>query len=148
MQCPKCLNVELKKSRVKQTGTVIDRCLSCGGIWFDGGELEAVMKEAVKDLKVSPLAKESPFRFCPHCGAGLFEIQYPQTLVKVDVCKKCHGLWVDAGEFQEIKTVRRALEQKGKLGGKKEDYPEPTGIKGGLLKFIDTAIDALLDGLF
>ncbi len=147
MQCPKCLHTELKQGRVKKTGTIVDQCPSCNGMWFDGGELEAIMKEAVKNLKISPLAKESSFLFCPRCGSSLFEITYPQTYVKVDVCKKCRGLWVDAGEFKEIKVVRRTLEEKGKLDPNDESA-EPTGLKGGLLKFIDSAIDELLDGLY
>lgn len=120
---------------------MIDRCPSCEGIWFDRGELEAVLREAVKDLRIPPGSKQSPFRFCPRCGEPLYQFNYPDTYVNIDMCRKCRGLWIDPGEFKEIKAVRRALGESGKT----VDDSQPTGIKASLLWFIDSAIDQLLD---
>jgi len=42
MKCPKCGN-DLEE--MTYGGVVIDKCFSCGGLWLDEGELEAVQKQ-------------------------------------------------------------------------------------------------------
>lgn len=42
---------------------------------------------------------QSPMK-CPRCGAGLQEQQYHHAVV--DVCPKCNGMWLDAGEMEII----------------------------------------------
>ena len=37
---------------------------------------------------------------CPRCGAELHEKQYHHAIV--DVCPKCNGMWLDAGEAEII----------------------------------------------
>jgi Zn-finger nucleic acid-binding protein len=37
---------------------------------------------------------------CPRCGAELHEKQYHHAIV--DVCPKCNGMWLDAGEIEII----------------------------------------------
>jgi uncharacterized protein len=37
---------------------------------------------------------------CPRCGAELKETQYHHAVV--DVCPKCNGMWLDAGEIEII----------------------------------------------
>jgi Zn-finger nucleic acid-binding protein len=37
---------------------------------------------------------------CPRCGAELQEKQYHHAVV--DVCPKCNGMWLDAGEVEII----------------------------------------------
>ena len=64
---------------------------------------------------------------------------YPQTFVKVDICKQCEGLWLDAGELKEIEAVRSNLQKTGTI----EQYDEVGGLKGWLIEFIDDAIDSL-----
>jgi len=108
-------------------------------VWFDAQELEAVMDVASKELDIPSKARESETLSCPRCLSRLFHFEYPQTLVRVDMCKECRGLWLDGGEFTEIKTIRKSLEKRGKL----EEYALPGGVKGGLLRFIDAAIDEL-----
>ena len=139
MLCPKCRNMGLKEARVTSSSVKVDCCPECKGVWFDAGELNAVLSVASKELKVPPSAKKSVVHSCPQCHSALYRFQYPQTYVKIEMCKKCGGLWLDAGEFNEIKAVREALEKSGEL----EEYAQPTGAKGALLNFIDTAIEAL-----
>ena len=55
------------------------------------------------------------------------------------MCKKCKGLWLDAGELKEIQTVRKSLQESGKA----KEHADVTGIKGKLLGLIDSAIDNL-----
>jgi uncharacterized protein len=42
MKCPKC-GMDLTKIEMK--GIQLDRCVSCGGTWFDAGEMEQMMGE-------------------------------------------------------------------------------------------------------
>lgn len=37
---------------------------------------------------------------CPKCGYDLEEIDHEH--IKVDRCRKCHGVWLDAGELDEL----------------------------------------------
>lgn len=139
MRCPKCGGTYLKEVKVKSTGMKVDHCPKCKGIWFDAQELEAVLKVASKELAVPSDARESAALSCPRCNVLLYQFQYPQTLVQVEMCKQCGGLWLDAGEFTEIKTIRKAMKRRGKL----EEYALPPGLKGTLIRFIDDAIAEL-----
>ena len=139
MRCPKCRESDLREARVKSTGVKVDSCPQCKGVWFDAAELEAVLSIAAKELMVPPTALKSAVLHCPRCSSALYRFPYPQTKVKIEVCKDCGGLWLDAGEFDEIKAERQVLQKRGKL----EEYAEPPGVKGALLRFIDTAIEAL-----
>jgi hypothetical protein len=42
MRCPKC-GMELAEIEFK--GIKVDRCVSCGGLWFDGGEIDQVLAQ-------------------------------------------------------------------------------------------------------
>ncbi len=37
---------------------------------------------------------------CPRCDGNLHETNYEN--VKIDVCDKCSGVWLDAGELAQI----------------------------------------------
>ena len=41
MRCPKCGSAMAEE---KYEAVLVDRCGSCGGVYFDGGELELVLK--------------------------------------------------------------------------------------------------------
>jgi Zn-finger nucleic acid-binding protein len=48
LRCPGCDTEDtmVKAQAKKEQRVTIDMCLSCGGIWLDGGELEAIRGEA------------------------------------------------------------------------------------------------------
>lgn len=37
---------------------------------------------------------------CPKCDGTLHEAEFES--IKIDVCDKCHGVWLDAGELAQI----------------------------------------------
>lgn len=37
---------------------------------------------------------------CPKCDGSLHEADFEG--VKIDVCDKCHGVWLDAGELAQV----------------------------------------------
>ncbi len=143
MRCPNCNSGTLVAQRVKNDPDArVDRCRECGGLWFHPGSLTRVLSVAAKDLKVLDNA-EITNRVCPDCMEPLACFKYPQTLVAVDMCPKCKGIWLDKGELEELKAVRTHLEQSGEL----EVYAPVTGVKGALLRFVDKAINTLSDQL-
>ena len=44
--------------------------------------------------------RELHFMRCPKCGMQFVEIEY--RTVKIDRCTACDGVWLDAGELEEI----------------------------------------------
>ncbi len=137
MRCPKCMGANLKEGTVKDSSVKIDYCKKCKGIWFDRSEFEEVVDEAIKELSVPRDAKAKSL-YCPKCVEPLHSCFYPQTLVEINMCKKCKGFWLDAGELKEIKKVRGSLEEP-------KEYGRVDGIKGALIDLIDSAIDSLMD---
>ena len=140
MHCPKCVRISLKTKKVKTSKVVVDVCSNCSGIWFDANELNGVLLVASKDMSLPKDAEDTGIT-CPRCRVPLKGFNYPQTYVKIDMCPECQGLWLNAGEFKEIKIVREHLEDKGKL----EAYAPVVGVKGELLTWINSAIKSLYD---
>jgi Zn-finger nucleic acid-binding protein len=102
MQCPKC-----KKSmtEVNCDDVVIDRCISCAGLWFDNGEAETLSSKwiaefiDVGDTKVGEKMDEIDNISCPRCGELMrryFDLS--NTHLQYEECDK-HGKFFDAGEF-------------------------------------------------
>lgn len=49
MACPRCVNNRLVETKITQdSGTKVDICITCNGIWFDKSELGSVKDELVK----------------------------------------------------------------------------------------------------
>lgn len=44
--------------------------------------------------------RRSHFMKCPKCGADLGTEDY--SGVQIDRCPECHGMWLDAGEAEEL----------------------------------------------
>lgn len=115
MRCPKCDRGVLDRRTVHLPDVTVDQCRLCGGVWFDRGELERVIRFGAEDLALPPKAVDSG-RLCPICIKPMYTFTYPQTLVEVEMCRMCCGLWLDAGEMQEIRSVRETLDRQGRLG--------------------------------
>lgn len=58
ISCPRCNNrMQLHPLGHADIDVDIDLCAACGGIWLDGGELDAVMKIGARQLAASAKAK-------------------------------------------------------------------------------------------
>ncbi|MFC1789689.1 zf-TFIIB domain-containing protein [Patescibacteria group bacterium] len=89
----------------------VDYCPECLGMWFEEDELRLAkdtkdrnlnwldinLWKYIKKMKVSRGKK-----LCPTCRLPLYEVDYGDSSVKVDVCNICHGTWLDKKEFQAI----------------------------------------------
>ncbi len=108
MECPNCKH-ELKKFIYKDTE--LDTCISCGGMWFNSGELRNVKDkedEFLQWLDVDLFSDPKQFMggystmLCPNDKEPLYEISYDNADIKVDVCKTCRGVWLDKDEYETI----------------------------------------------
>jgi Zn-finger nucleic acid-binding protein len=89
----------------------VHECAECHGVWFERGELEQTADHTAPDLawmdfemwKDQELfnVAESALK-CPADGQGLASIHYGDTGVVVDHCVRCGGVWLDAGEFENL----------------------------------------------
>jgi uncharacterized protein len=111
MDCPKCHDVELLQARSKSTGVVLDHCPQCHGVWCDRGEVERMLDIVVIDLDI-PRNAELSARKCPKCSRTLRAMPYRGTLVTVDACINCAGLWLDGGELQSLRKRRGFIQQR------------------------------------
>ena len=110
MNCPKCSS-DFKTHLVGDIQ--VDECTSCHGVWFDPGELDLATQEVENDLRWVEFdlwKDENLFQVskggmkCPSCKTTMAAVKYGPTEVTVDTCVKCHGIWLDKGEFEQIIT--------------------------------------------
>lgn len=109
MRCPKC------RSDMEQTnydGTEIDRCSICSGLWFDAGEVEALLnKEAAVAIdtgsaRTGRRANQIDHYDCPRCGGTMVQKVDPQQQhIHYETCSSCAGSFFDAGEFLDLSQV-------------------------------------------
>jgi Zn-finger nucleic acid-binding protein len=139
MKCPNCKDKDLEAADIEGYPVEVDHCSTCDGMWLDRGELEQLLEAPGGALRF-PRGAAPTRRMCPTCSRAMYTFYYPRTFVAVDMCKLCHGLWLDRREFEEIDTVRRFAKESGVVA--REKPKKPSGIKGLLLEFIEVNIAA------
>ena len=107
MECPKC---QAHMEVVRFEATDVDRCVRCGGLWFDGLEAEELSGRAGSEVIDSGPAWRAPMHneqgkvFCPVDGTlmdRMADRSYPR--IRLESCPRCHGTFLDAGEFTDVK---------------------------------------------
>lgn len=114
MKCPKCSGILRSVTFGK---TEIDRCETCSGIWFDmleHEELRAVEgSEAIDTGTASDEfldAKEDVM--CPRDQARMVRMVDPaRPHIWIESCPLCYGVFLDAGEFRELKNDPSFIER-------------------------------------
>jgi uncharacterized protein len=106
MQCPRC-GVALERKTVRGRSTEIDRCPTCGGIWFDDGEIAELLGIPRSAIRLIPADASTTKLLCPRCKLTLHIFAYPGTMTVVEGCRQCGGIRLDAGEFEEIRRSQR-----------------------------------------
>lgn len=140
-ECPNCRDKLLDRVNVDGYPIEVDHCRSCEGIWLDQGELEKLLDAPEASLTV-PRGGALGRRLCPRCTTAMYTFYYPTTFVTVDMCKRCHGLWLDKSEFQEMDAVRAFAARKGMTGGKSTEAQERMTVKEWLLELIAVNMNA------
>lgn len=108
MKCPLC-KIPFEQTIIAHVE--VDYCPRCYGLWFEEDELQWAKDEKDRDLRwldIDLWKDSSQFKIdlggklCPADRLPLYEVRYGDSIVKVDVCNLCHGIWLDRGEFKEI----------------------------------------------
>ncbi len=109
MRCPKC---RADMEQVEFDGTEIDRCKTCGGIWFDAGEIEILRdKQAAAaidtgDASVGKKSNAIDNYPCPRCSGAMVKVVDPQqTHIWYETCSSCSGSFLDAGELLDMSKL-------------------------------------------
>lgn len=119
--CPDC-DIPLHTLDLQVEGKFfIERCDTCLGLFFDPGELEALMGKSVSNVfsinrnRLDALVREQrdgdgrfAYRKCPVCKELMHRINFgARSGVIVDQCKT-HGVWLDSGELKRLLDWKKA----------------------------------------
>ena len=106
LQCPKCSH---GMEEVTHGDVTIDRCTHCKGIWFDAEEAQDLRNiDGAEELDDGDPAEGWKWDSradidCPHCGKRMEKSSDPkQKHIWYEVCPE-HGVFMDAGEFTDLK---------------------------------------------
>jgi len=113
MKCPACSN---QLQQLKVADVTVDICKNgCGGIWFDNFELKKFDEpheetgEQLLNIPKDPNVKVdlSKRLKCPKCDNVVMMRHFFSVKKKVtlDECPGCGGIWLDAGELAQIRTL-------------------------------------------
>lgn len=126
-------------------GVEIDRCVNCGGIWLDAGELKALVAnrpgpgtDAQLEATIDQLSRARPTdtvprladvasTACPACAGKLTIVNFADS--HIEQCNGCHGVFVDRGELAKamklvdsseattIMALAKSVTTTGSIGG-------------------------------
>jgi Zn-finger nucleic acid-binding protein len=134
MECPKCksstavsayrahggVRHEPLREQAHASGASYVECGSCGSVFLDKTSLATIAAAAKERKRTTDLALElhgRAFRFakdrvnrveprCPRCDEEMFEREWKMgTMVMIDVCIACDGVWLDAGELEALEDL-------------------------------------------
>ncbi|GFE58043.1 zf-TFIIB domain-containing protein [Geobacter sp. AOG1] len=136
--CPRCA-IPLQTIDLKLDGRfLIERCDECLGLFFDPGELEALLEATVANVfaidrsrldtintALRPNDYGVSYVKCPVCATIMNRINFgTKSGVIVDRCKE-HGVWLDGGElrhlFEWMKAGGKLLDQERQEQRKKNE---------------------------
>ncbi len=106
INCPKCSSESLVET--PSLGNIpLDVCPGCSGIWFDKGELEALLKQSQGWSSADfDLVNSKPGGLaCPRCKNKMSRGGLVNPLLLVDKCEACGGVWLDHNELGLVKKL-------------------------------------------
>jgi uncharacterized protein len=96
--------------KVSYAEVEVDRCTSCGGIWFDLLEKEDLTKatgsEKIDSGSTSTGRKMNEMKHidCPVCKTRMGTmVDLNQPHIQFESCDTCQGAFLDAGEYKDLK---------------------------------------------
>jgi len=119
--------------RVLSGGQEIDRCFSCGALWFDFGEIRELTegrlsadereggdRGAGREEELARLHRRAASTLCPRCGEKLEAVDFRMTGIPVLACHGCRGILAprrSAGRIHEkFRYIREHREKFNVLG--------------------------------
>ena len=130
MDCPKCVGRLQKKTvNVKfysdkkgsepksiSKDLELDQCFSCGGVWFDQGELDQYMSDQLFDINSPLLGGDLDQKLdqkdgkCPKCEEIMTKKPAPtDSSITIDFCEKCSGVWLDSTEIDQLEKKYKGI---------------------------------------
>lgn len=115
IHCPKCQG---SLEKVVYANWEVQRCTDCYGIWFDDLEVEK-LKEIkgsesldIGDPNIGDRLNHQRNIKCPLCETNLTKMVYllAHSHIFYEKCPDGHGIWFDAGEFNNYKQDTDAEE--------------------------------------
>lgn len=118
--CPQC-NIPLQTIDLKVNDHLyIERCSECFGLFFDPGEIEILLDNAVSGAETVNLkhiqninddryqSKKVKYIKCPVCRILMNRVNFGyRSGVVIDQCKK-HGIWLNNGEITHLMEWKKA----------------------------------------
>ncbi|MBL6986704.1 MAG: zf-TFIIB domain-containing protein [Methylobacter sp.] len=118
--CPHC-NISLQTIDLKINGHLyIERCTECFGLFFDPGEIEILLDNAVSSVETVNFkhiqninkdryqSKKVIYIKCPVCRILMNRLSFGyRSGVIIDRCQK-HGIWLDNGEITHLMEWKKA----------------------------------------
>jgi len=119
--CPHC-TIPLQTINLYSDGSLqIERCQKCYGLFFDPGEIEAVLENSVSGVNIinrklltainrerSQHWQKVRYLKCPVCRQFMRRINFGhRSGVVIDTCK-AHGVWLDNGEISHLMEWKKA----------------------------------------
>lgn len=119
--------------RVLSGDREIDRCFSCGSLWFDYGEVRELTEgrlsaeeperehpEPPRGEELARLRKQTVSSLCPRCGEKLEAVDFQMTGIPVLVCHECRGILAPrrsagriSGHFRYLREHRERFDALG-----------------------------------
>ncbi|HET9450836.1 MAG TPA: zf-TFIIB domain-containing protein [Aggregicoccus sp.] len=155
LRCPRCPDQRLQRLRTLRGE--LDHCSGCRGHWVCGvafSQAAAPVAEwarrprpadhCLQGLHVLAPGQElcghcpQPRLDCPSCAGRLTPVGVAGVVV--DICARCPGVWLDAGELASLKRAREEAPLRRELP---IFLPVPSASKRRLYSAVDEAGDAL-----
>jgi Zn-finger nucleic acid-binding protein len=107
-KCPAC---DAKLDLYSIFSMEFEGCPKCHGIWlvkdelrklknkFGEGQLHWLNQEVDEIEQTAAIPTNCS---CPKCDAKLLSVIFGNSSVVIDWCPKCHGMWLDRGEFDSV----------------------------------------------
>ncbi len=111
-----CIKCNSPQEPIVILGVEIDRCINCGGLWLDAGELKELVarrpapgSDEQLEAKIAQLSRVRPTggaapsdvdvvnRACPACRGKLIIATFGDA--SIEQCNACYGVFVDRGEL-------------------------------------------------
>ncbi len=140
----------------EKLGAKIEGCGKCRGMFLDKGELRKLKDKCEKgewqnlrwlDDETDSIEKADvrlSERVCPKCKSQkLLTTGFGDSKTLLDYCSKCHGIWLDEGEFREIHDYLLSQVNKYSSGQMaKKVYEEIKEIWSGPENILSEILDA------
>ena len=115
LQCPTC---SARMEQIQVESTQVDRCTKCRGLWFDALEEQDIRgTEGAETLdaapgEAKPAKTDSRAIDCPRCKSPMIRmVDRLGKRIQYESCPRCHGKFLDAGEFRatEPRSMKEAV---------------------------------------